>query len=214
MINVLLVDDHDLFRDSLKTLLEQDGEICVVACARDGREAFELCELHMPDIVLMDILMPVYGGVEGVRLIKDKHKKIKVIMLTSLNDGQNVFCALNNGADGYLSKNLRGEELVSSIKSISDSTVIIQKDTLNSIVRHIDSKSLNSEEENTKVIELSEKEKDLIRMLVDGMSNKEIAAYYKLSEGSIKNSLTRILRKLNLEGRVQLVVYAVRNGLI
>lgn len=213
MIKVLLADDHDLFRDSLKILLEQDGEIHIVAFAHNGIEALELCKQHEPDIVLMDVLMPRCDGVEGVRLIKEKFPKVKVIMLTSLNDDFNVSQALINGAEGYLSKNLRGEELIKAIKSVNDGMVAMKQDTLNTIMKQFDSKGVKSQPDN-KDLELSDRERELIRLLVDGLSNKEIAAYFKTSEGTVKNSLSQLLKKLGLEGRVQLVVYAVRNGLV
>lgn len=210
VINVLLADDHDLFRDSLKILLEQDEEIRIVAFAHNGKEAFELCKQHEPDIVLMDVLMPGCDGVEGVRLIKEAFPKVKVIMLTSLNDDYNVSQALINGAEGYLSKNLRGEELIKCIKSVNDGMVAMQQDTLNTIVKRFESKGVKSQPEN-KDLELSDRERELIRLLVDGLSNKEIAVYFKTSEGSVKNNLSQLLKRLGLEGRVQLVVYAVRN---
>ena len=213
MINVLLVDDHDLFRDSLKILLEQDKEIRIVACAHNGNEAFELCKQHEPDIVLMDILMPECDGVQSVRLIKEKFPKTKVIMLSSLGDDYNISQALMNGAEGYLSKNLRGEELIKSIKSANEGMVAMQQDTLNSIVKQFESNGLKRETESER-IELTVKERELIRLLVEGMSNKEIAANFRVSEGSVKNSLTQLLRKFGLESRVQLVVYAVRNGFV
>lgn len=215
MINVILADDHDLFRDSLKILLEQDEEIRIVAFARNGKEAFELCKQYEPDIVLMDVLMPGCTGVEGVRLIKEEFPKVKVIMLTSLNDDYNISQALIYGAEGYLSKNLRGEELIKSIKSVNGGMVAMKQDTLNTIVKQFDSKGVKSEPENKGLeIELSDRERELIRLLVEGLSNKEIAAYFKTSEGSVKNNISLLLKRLGLEGRVQLVVYAVRNGLV
>lgn len=212
MTNVLLADDHDLFRDSVKILLEQDKEIHVVACAHNGNEAFELCKQFNPDIVLMDILMPECDGVESVRRIKDEFPKIRVIMLTSLNDDFNISQALMNGADGYLSKNLRGQELINAIKSANGGMVAMQQDTLNSIVKQFEANGLRKQPESFD-IDLTDKEKELIRLLVEGMSNKEIAVNFKVSEGSVKNSLTQLLKKFGLESRVQLVVYAVRNGL-
>ena len=213
MINVLVADDHDLFRDSLKILLEQDKEVHIVACAHDGNEAFEFCKQYNPDVVLMDILMPECDGVQSVKLIKDKFPEIKVIMLTSLNDDYSISQALMNGADGYLSKNLRGEELIKAIKSANNGMVAMQQDTLNSIVKQFEVNGLRRQLESFD-IELTDKERELIRLLVEGMSNKEIAAQFKVSEGSIKNNVTQLLKKFGLESRVQLVVYAVRNGLV
>ncbi|OPZ91905.1 MAG: Transcriptional regulatory protein DegU [Firmicutes bacterium ADurb.Bin419] len=215
MIKVLLVDDHDLFRDSLKMLIEQDKEICVVACAHNGNEALELCKQHQPDIVLMDILMPDCDGVKGVRLIKENFPDIKVVMLTSLSDEYNISQALMNGADGYLSKNLRGEELIKAIKSTDSGLVAMEQDTLNTLVKKIDSKGLESQKEDKKLdIELSDRERELIRLLVEGLSNKEIASHFKMSEGSVKNNISQLLKRFGLESRVNLVVYAVRNGLV
>ncbi|HOM02959.1 MAG TPA: response regulator transcription factor [Acetivibrio sp.] len=217
MIEVLLADDHELFRDSLKVLLEQDKEISVVACARNGKEAFEMCRKYTPDIVLMDVFMPDYDGIEGLRLIKEENKKIKILMLTSINDddGSYLFQALKYGADGYLSKDLKGYELINSIKCANTGITVMQKGLMSSVLRQLDIKGLDiGKEEMECNVELSDREKEYIKLLADGLSNKEIAAYFHLSEGSVKNILTQLLKKLNLRGRVQLVVYAMRNGLV
>lgn len=215
MIKVLLSDDHGLFRDSLKMLIEQDKEICVVACAHNGNEAYELCKQHQPDVVLMDILMPDCDGIKGVRRIKENFPEIKVVMLTSLSDDYNISQALMNGADGYLSKNLRGEEFIKAIKSADSGLVAMEQDTLNTLVKKFDSKGLESRKEDKKLdVELSDRERELIRLLVEGQSNKEIAANFKMSEGSVKNNLSQLLKRFGLESRVNLVVYAVRNGLV
>ena len=123
--------------------------------------------------------------------------------------------ALMNGADGYLSKNLRGEEFIKAIKSADSGLVAMEQDTLNTLVKKFDSKGLESRKEDKKLdVELSDRERELIRLLVEGQSNKEIAANFKMSEGSVKNNLSQLLKRFGLESRVNLVVYAVRNGLV
>ncbi|MCX7922218.1 MAG: response regulator transcription factor [Clostridia bacterium] len=219
MIKVLIVDDQLILKESLKYIIEQDNDIEVVGCAENGKAALQMCDKFLPDVVLMDIMMPVCDGVEGTKLIKRKHSSIKVIILTTFSDDANISKALENGADGYILKEITPEELVMAIKNVAKGFGIIHKKTYNAIVRQLNSANNEPEhiikEEKTKAnIELTDREIVIIRSIVEGKSNREIAAELYLTEGRVKNIITEILAKLKLKDRIQLVVYAVKNNLV
>jgi DNA-binding NarL/FixJ family response regulator len=171
MINVIIADDQIILRDSLKIALEQDSDIRVIACADNGMEAFSLCKEFQPDIVLMDIVMPVYDGIQGTRLIKEKYKEIKVIILTTFADSENIDKAIRNGADGYVLKDISSAELIAAIKNTVTNLTVIHQNVFNALKENylIDNdvsmlkKPIN--------IEFSEQELNIIKMVVIGKSN-------------------------------------------
>ncbi|HEX3045355.1 MAG TPA: response regulator transcription factor [Bacillota bacterium] len=214
MLKILLAEDQVLLRESLKVLLEQEDDLQVVGCASNGREAFELCESLAPDIVLMDILMPECDGVEGTRLIKAKYGSIKVLILTTFDNQENVYAALQSGADGYILKEISSKDLVLAIRNTAKGFGIIHKKTYDQIVNHFQSHTTESSTSGNPVVNLSERELQIIRWIVEGKSSREIADILYLGEGRVKNIITELLKKLNVKDRVQLVVYAIKNNLI
>lgn len=215
MIRLLLADDEAILQDSLRLILEQDRDIEVTDCVENGFKALESCRLRKPDIVLMDIVMPVCDGVEGTRLIKSEFPDVKVIILTTFNDDENVTKALMNGADGYLLKLLKTNELISSIKNSVYNISTIHSHTLKTIINQIDTKNHAIGLADFKILNpLTDREIDIINLVVDGKSNREIAATLYISEGSIKNSITTMLQKLKLKDRTQLAVFAIRNNIV
>lgn len=214
MIKVLIVDDHSIVREGIKCIIEQDPDIEVVGTAADGEEAFDMCGKLSPDVVLMDLTMPGRNGVEGTLLIKNNYESIKVIILTIFSDDENVTKALNNGADGYILKDIKPIELIITIKSVALGLSIMQKNTFSSVVKHISNCNDNPDLiQNRLEVKLSPREMDLLRLLADGRDNREIAANLFLSEGSVRNLISGVLRKLNLRDRIHLVIYAVKNGI-
>ncbi len=213
MIKVVLADDQLLFREGIKKILEQDGEIKVVGCAENGKEALKLSEQLSPDVVLMDIEMPVCDGVEGTRLIKSKCMHTKVVMLTVFNDDEKIQSALNYGADGYMLKDINQEKLVLTVKGVAAGLGIMHKDTYSNIIKKANTK-ISILENNGFNIELSNRELSIIKLIVDGKSNKEIAKTIYLTEGSVRNVISGILKKLNLKDRTQLGILAVKNGIV
>jgi len=211
MIKIIIVDDQNIIREGIKSLVQQDSEIEVVACAENGQDAFELCEKHNPDLVLMDLGMPICDGVEGTKLIKTKFPSIKVIILTTFNDDESIKKALQNGADGYILKDINPEELIFTVKSASMGIKIVHEDILSSLVGQIKVSSLSKSENK---VHFTERELEIIRCIVDGMDNKEIANKLFISEGSVRNAISGIFQKLNLKDRVQIAVYAVKNDLV
>lgn len=218
MTRVIIAEDQKLLRESFKNIIENNSDIKVVACATNGNEAYNLCKEYMPDVVLMDLSMPICNGTEATKLIKEELPSVKVLILTASNDKSDVTDAISNGADGYILKDISTEELILSIKSTSLGLGIITKDILSPMI-------LNLRKENRKAkkkiidinginISLTERELKIVSMIVDGKDNKEIASSLFIAEGTVKNIITEIISKLSLRDRTQLAVYAVKNGLV
>ncbi len=213
MIRVIMAEDFFMLRESIKFMIESDPEIKVVATADNGIEAFELCRALKPDVVLMDIMMPVCDGVKGTRLIKELGKSIKVIILTTFKDDRNIEKALKNGADGYVLKDMDPHELINVIKTVKKGLSILQTDILAVVSRKFN--MLNEDKnEYENGYRFSERELSIVRHLVDGKSYREIAGELFITEGTIKNTVSELLKKLGLKDRLQLAVFAVKNKLI
>ena len=215
MIKVIIADDQLILRESLKFIIEQDNEIEVLGCAGNGYEALSLCEQLLPDIVLMDIMMPECNGIEGTRLIKEKFKDaIKIVVLTTFNNDENIVKSMNNGADGFILKDILPSELILAVKGAAHGFGIFHRSAvktavgINKLERDTDKFS-----EKNDVIDLTDREKSIIRLIVDGKNNKEIALELCITEGTVKNVMTIILEKLKLRDRTQLAVYAIKNNL-
>jgi DNA-binding NarL/FixJ family response regulator len=218
MITVIIAEDQKLLRESFKNIIENNSDIKVIACATNGKEAYNLCKEYKPDVVLMDLSMPICNGNESTKLIKSEFPSVKVLILTASNDKSDVTDALSNGADGYILKDISTEELILSIKSASLGLGIITKDVLNPILLNISIQNKKSKKKNISVsginISLTERELKIVSLIVDGNDNKEIGAFLYIAEGTVKNIITEIISKLQLKDRTQLAVYAVRNGLV
>lgn len=215
MIKVVLVDDQLIYREGIKIILEQDKEIEVVGYAHNGKAALEVCERLSPDVVLMDVVMPEYDGVEGTRLIKEKFRETKVVMLTTFGDEEKVLNALNYGADGFIWKDVKAEDLILTVKSAAIGLSIIPMDTYKNLVRKVNLQNKISIIENKDLnIELTNRELSIIKLIVDGKSNVEIAETIRLTEEIVRNTVSGILKKLNLEDRTQLGVFVVKNDLV
>ncbi len=215
MIKVLVADDSMIIRKSLKTLIEQDKEISVIGSASNGAEALEKCKELAPDLVLMDIRMPVCDGVEGTRLIKEYNGETKVVILTTFDDSELVAKALKNGADSYVLKDIGDDDLIMIIKSTMNGFGIFQNNVVYSIKEAYNSANSptgKSFPDNGDY--LTPREKEIVRMIVDGKSNKEISSALGIVEGSVRNMVSNILRKLKLGDRTQLALYAVYKNLV
>jgi RNA polymerase sigma factor (sigma-70 family) len=216
MIRVIIVDDIEIIRESLKLLISRDWDIDVVACAASGKEAFELCGIHRPDVVLMDIAMPLCDGVKGTSFIKSTFNDIKVIMLTTVKDDINIAAAIKNGASGYLLKDISSAELIEAIKNVVKGFRIIHDSVFDTFINSVSiNEDIYKESEFNEISKsLSNREKEIIRLTVDGKSYQEIAAILFISEGRVRNIVSEILKKLELRDRLQLAVFAVKNKLI
>lgn len=220
MINVLLADDQKLFRESIKNFIELTGDFKVMTCVNNGKEAFDYCKHSLPDVILMDLVMPICDGIEATKLIKDKYPSVKILILTASNEGDYLTEALNNGADGYILKDIGMEELILSIKSTAIGLGIIHKNVMRSVseynqsntnARQVDYKTIRVEGIN---VTLNDKELRIIELIIDGKDNKEISEIMFLAEGTIKNKIAEIISKLQVKDRTQLAVYCIKNNII
>ncbi|NRT74265.1 response regulator [Clostridium beijerinckii] len=218
MTRVIIAEDQKLLRESFKNIIENNSDIKVVACATNGNEAYDLCKEYMPDVVLMDLSMPICNGTEATKLIKAELPSVKVLVLTASNDKSDVTDAISNGADGYILKDISTEELILSIKSTSLGLGIITKDILSPMILNLRKESKKAKKKIIDInginISLTERELKIVSMIVDGKDNKEIASSLFIAEGTVKNIITEIISKLSLRDRTQLAVYAVKNGLV
>lgn len=214
MIRVLIVDDQTVLRESLKYLIEKDKEISVIALAKNGKEAFDLCSMYKPDVILMDIMMPDCDGIEGTRLIKSKYPNIKVIILTTFEDEENISCAIGEGADGYMLKDVEPETLRLSIKSAIQGLPVMHKNVFNKVIKRYSIKEGSIVKKIKNDIKLSDKELNIIQLVVNGKSNKEIAALVNLSDGRVRNIVSEIFIKFEVMDRTQLAVLAVKQGIV
>lgn len=189
------MDDQVILRESLKFIIEQDSEIKVVGLAANGQEAFELCQKLKPNIVLMDIQMPVCDGIKGTKLIKEKFNDIKVIILTTFNDEENIKDVLENGADGYVLKDIKPEELIHGIKGVQLGLGIMHKNTYGLVLKQFEANKNSEKPEslgkkdnptNQNLINLTQRELSVINLIVEGLNNKKIAEKLFLSEGTVK----------------------------
>jgi len=215
MIRVIIADDESILREGIKFIIESDPEIKVVGFASNGEEAYGMCKAIMPDLILMDVRMPGTDGITATKYIKESFNDIKVMILTTHNDENNVSLALENGADAYILKDLKSEELILSIKSCIKGLKIIHEDTMTNIVKNVSQNRKVNFIENTDIdIKLTSREKELLTNIVKGRDNKEISKYMYISEGSVRNLISRVLKKLNLRDRMQLAVFAAKNDIM
>ncbi len=210
MIRVIIADDQKIIREGLKFIIEQDEEIEVVGLASNGNEVLQLCEGDNADLILLDIVMPELDGIATTKILKEKNQDIKIIILTTFNEEELVTEALKNGADGYILKDIDSKELIYIIKNTLKGLKIFNNNVFDKIVNKIN----NQKKMNKLNLNLSEKELEIVKLIVYGKSNKEIASDLNLNEGTIKNIVSSILSKLNLDSRTQLAVFAVNNNLV
>lgn len=209
MINVILIDDQQIIREGLKMLLSLDDDINIVAEGTDGSEALELIEKYNPDVLLMDIRMPIMNGVEATKLVKEKYPDIKILILTTFNDNDYIFDSLKNGANGYLLKDADSDEIIDAIKNIYKGNLLIHANIANKLTQVLNNNNNNEISPKDVSIDLdilTPREKEVANLVAKGFNNKEICSTLFLSEGTVKNYVTRILDKLELKSRTELAI--------
>ncbi|GAA0182498.1 response regulator transcription factor [Clostridium sediminicola] len=208
-IKVLVVDDDIIVCESMKIILSLDKDIDVVGTCSNGDDAFSFCQNNNVDVVLMDIRMPICNGVVGTKKIKDAFSKIKVIILTTFNEDEYIIKALKNGASGYLLKTVSPDKLIDDIKIVYKGNMLIDENAANTVT-----KMLSEEEENIQFekYNLTESEINIIKLISEGFSNKEISEKLYLTEGTVKNKISKILLKLRLRDRTQIAIFYLKNG--
>lgn len=211
MMNLIIVDDEVLIREGLKILLSVYDDINVVGVFGDGEEAYVFCQNNDVDVVLTDIRMEKCDGVMATKLIKSLDKDIKIIILTTFNDNEYIKSALSYGANGYLLKDSSSDKIYEAIKSAYLGNVVIHPDVAGKMISNVKEKS------NTDVIKeymLCDKEIEVIKLIAEGMTNKEISEALFLAEGTVKNNISTILSKLQLRDRTQIAIFAFKNEIV
>lgn len=212
MVKVLIADDQQLIRDSLRIVLGSYPEIEVSGVAGDGFEVLAEIERDVPDVILMDIRMPRMDGVMATREIKERFPAVKIIILTTFDDDEFVFSALRHGASGYLLKGVGMEELRQAILTVETGGAMINPDIAAKVVKqfsHMNENALAIQTVEGAEKELTPTEWKIVREVSRGYSNKEIAGRLHFSEGTIRNNLSSVLSKLGLRDRTQLAIWAV-----
>lgn len=204
-MKILIVDDDKLVCMSLKIILETDPEILVVGIGHDGKQAIQLYEEHQPDILLMDIRMATMTGIEAAESIIRKHPEAKVLFLTTFSDDEYIIKALHIGAKGYLLKQ-DYDSILPALKAVNIGQSVFGSDIINKLPDLVpEKKKVNYED-----LDLTAKEFEIVELIADGQSNKEIADTLYLSEGTVRNYLSNILLKLDLRDRTQLAIFYYR----
>ena len=210
MINVMIVDDHKMIREGLKNILEFEGEVQVIDEADNGQECLKKLRTSKPDIILLDINMPVMNGIETLQAIKKKRKKYKVLMLTVHNEIEYLLKAVDIGIDGYILKDSDSSELKRAINSVYAGEKFIQP----SLIPLLNSKLIARDLDKEKVERLSDRELEVLKLVSVGMFNKEIGKKLDISERTVKNHMSSIFKKIECTDRTQAAVFAIRNNLV
>jgi len=218
VIRVLLVDDQALFCEGLRTLLDLQPDIEVVGEANNGREAIECVARSAPDVVLMDIQMPVLDGIAATRDIRARHPNTQVIVLTTFDDDEHVFDGLRAGAVGYLLKDVPSDRLAEAIRCAARGESFLQPSVAAKVVaeytRLADAPHARERANRALVEPLSDRELEILHLVATGASNKEIAATLVIAEGTVKNHVTNILGKLGVRDRTQAALKVKELGLV
>ncbi|WP_028391090.1 response regulator [Bacillus cihuensis] len=210
-IDILIVDDHLHAREGIRMILENYNDFKIVGEAKNGQEAIMLTEELMPDIILMDIQMPVMDGLEATKIIKMKFPSVKIVMITVSDDVTNLFDALKHGAQGYLLKNIHSQHWYEYLRAFALDEVPMSKEIAFRILMEF---SPNKPKKTLQHDLLSARELEVLQHVAEGLSNREISKTLFISEHTVKSHLKNILSKLHLENRVQIAHYAYRQGLI
>lgn len=213
-IRILLADDHSLFREGLRSLLEDQDDVEIVGEAEDGLEAIRLVAQLNPNIVLMDINMPVVNGVEATRTILRENGKVDIIILTMYPQDEHVFEALKAGAKAYLLKDTRSRKLLEVIRSVSKGQAVIDAEMTARLLNEFRRLSDQNDPKPARIEELTDQERKILTLVADGASNKDIAIELNLSERTIKNYLSVIFQKLQVNNRTEAAIRAMKDGLV
>ena len=208
MIKVVLVDDHAVLRDGLKTIITNEEDIQVIAEATNGKELLSIVEREIPDVIVMDINMPEQNGIELTSIIKMKYPTIKILMLTMYKHDEYFMMAIKEGADGYLLKDSPSDEVISAIRTVNKGESVIHTSLTKKLFM------LHQVDKNQDDKTLTDREKEVLLCLVEGLTNKEIASKLYISDKTVKIHVSNIFRKLEVKSRSQAIIYAVQNKLV
>ena len=211
IMKILLCDDQAVIRDGLEMLLNLEKDFQVIGSAQDGAEAVELAAQKQPDLILMDLKMPIMNGIEATREIRAKFPNIKILVLTTYDDDEWVFDAIRAGASGYLLKDTSRQKIVEAIRGTMEGKSFVDPAIAGKLLNQVASKQTQP----TSLLagKLTERELDVLRLIAKGTNNNEIAAQLHLSEGTVRNHVSAILEKLGVSDRTQAAVIAIQHGL-
>jgi DNA-binding NarL/FixJ family response regulator len=213
-IKILIADDHAMLRYGLKQILELENDLEVIGQAGDGDEAIELAKKLLPDVILMDINMPGTDGIQAIEKLKLESHQFKIIVLTIHEDREYLLKTIHSGAVGYILKDTEPDILIKAIRTVYQGQSYIQPSMTKDLIQEVsnigDTKKEKDESEN---VDLTEREIEVINLIADGLSNKEIASELKISEKTVKNHVSNLFKKLNIVDRTQAAIYAFKHNL-
>jgi two-component system, NarL family, response regulator len=201
-IRVLIADDHSIVRQGLATIIDRDPEMTVVAQAEDGQQAIALFREYQPDVTLMDLRMPQIGGVEAITAICTEFKQARIMVLTTYDGDEDIYRGLQAGAQGYLLKDAKPNELLNAIRTIHRGQKYVPPEVGAKLVQRMSNPVL------------SERELDVLRLMAQGMSNLDIGAALSVGGSTVKSHVNRILSKLGVSDRTQAVIVAIKRGIV
>lgn len=210
MIKIMIVDDHVLIREGIRKVLECDENIKVIAEAGSGTECLEKINFFSPDIILLDINMPEMNGIEVLQKIKDSKNDSKVIILTGHDETDYLIKAVDLDVDGYVIKSIESSEFKKAVYTVYNGKKYIQPDLIPALNYRLANRDLKNE----KVKSLTKREKEILIQVVNGMSNKEVALNFGISERTVKNHISNIFKKIEVSDRTQAAVFAIKNNIV
>ncbi len=215
-LKLMLVDDQSLFREALRTLLSLQPDFDIVAEAENGERAVALARVHKPDVILMDLRMPIMGGVEATRRVLAAVPATKVVVLTTFEEDEEIFAALRAGAVGYLLKACSADKLNESVRAAAKGTSVLEPSVAARMMAELNRLSAREGKKISQTLAdpLSERELAVLKLLAGGCSNKEIGAQLNITEGTVKNHMTNVLGKLGVLDRTQAALRAREMGLM
>lgn len=208
-INIIIADDHKMIREGLKQLLELEGGIKVIGEAGDGVSCLDIIDVKNPDVVLLDINMPLMNGLQVLEKLKEKKCKSKVLILTIHNEIEYLVKAVDIGVDGYVLKDSESDLLRKAIFAVHNGENFIQSELIPLLNEKLESKEANTEENI-----LTKREMEVLKLITEGLFNKEIAYHLSISEKTVKNHVSNIFKKISVSDRTQAAVYAIRKNIV
>ncbi len=212
LISILLVDDHEVVRNGLRSYIETVSDFQVVAEAASGEEAIRLVGEYVPDIVLMDLIMPGMDGIETTRRLKQISPRTQVVVLTSYHEDAHIFPALKAGAISYILKDMKMDKLIEALRRAVQGEVTLHPRVAARVLQNI--RTGEDGEDPQMIAALTQREHDVLKLIANGLSNTQIAAELFISENTVKGHVSNILSKLHLADRTQVAVFAWRKGLV
>jgi two-component system, NarL family, response regulator LiaR len=209
MTRILIVDDHTIVREGLRMLLGDEPDLEIIGEAADGAEAIQKAISHSPDVILLDLVMPDMDGIEVTRRVLAIQPECRILLLTSFAEDQNVVAAMQAGASGYLLKDVLQNDLLSAIQRVARGEPVLHPEAQRKLIQHLSRPTAQQ----PALIELTDRERDVLALIAKGNSNKQIAIQLHITEGTVKGHVSNILSKLHLEDRTQAAVFAVKQGL-